>query len=200
MKNGEIGAVGKPDTRLSAPVGSSLGQSPSPHGRPSPPSSALAFRGQESLERNQGKESDTVPRVSLQAEVAPPALSPTAIWVWSRAGGRLPLLGPKAAPLPRVDLGIDTGRCQPLLRSDIGRITPFLFDLSIRLAQPTGLRCPITSRAGGTTGWAAPGRSPDHSPNRPRRKCRPRNGGGRNPGIAPRWAVQRMPPRRDRKA
>ena len=37
-KNGEIGAAGKPDARPSAesaPFGSSLGQPPSPHGRPS---------------------------------------------------------------------------------------------------------------------------------------------------------------------
>jgi|SRR5271165_1164714 len=41
-KNGEIGAVGKPDAQPDAPTvpfGSFLGQSPSPHGRPSPSSS-----------------------------------------------------------------------------------------------------------------------------------------------------------------
>ena len=42
-KSGESGAVGKPDARRSAPTahfGSSFGQPPSPHGRPSPSSSA----------------------------------------------------------------------------------------------------------------------------------------------------------------
>jgi hypothetical protein len=42
-KNGEIGAVGQPDTRPSTPTSlfdSFLGQSPSPHGGPSPSSSA----------------------------------------------------------------------------------------------------------------------------------------------------------------
>ena len=49
---------------------------------------------------------------------------------WSRAGGR-PAAGPRRGPAARVDLGIDKGRCQPLLRSDIARITPFMLPVLV---------------------------------------------------------------------